>query len=138
MRSLFVTLCILLAAPLAWAGDAIQGEVSFRECKVCHSIIADDGTRIQRGGMVGPNLYGLAGRRAAQIKDFRYSPSLVKAGELGLVWTQEEFTKYLADPMLGYLRSFTNDPKARGRMGFQLEDPKIAADIWAYLVSVAP
>ena len=40
---------VALAAP-AFAGDPAAGENTFKKCKACHSIIAPDGTEIQKGG----------------------------------------------------------------------------------------
>ena len=53
-----------LGAP-AFAGDPAAGEDTFKKCKACHSIIATDGTEIQKGGRTGPNLYGIIGRGVA-------------------------------------------------------------------------
>ena len=68
-----------LAAP-ALAGDVALGEKDFKKCKACHSIVADDGTAIVKGGKVGPNLYGVIGRQIGSLPDFKYGASIVAAG----------------------------------------------------------
>lgn len=37
-----------------------------------------------------------------------------------------------------FLREFTDDPKARGKMTFKVRKEQDAHDLWAYLVSVSP
>ena len=124
------------AAPALAAGDSAEGEKIFLKCRACHEIVSPDGDAIQRGGKVGPNLYGVIGRPAGSSEGFRgYSDSMVAAGEKGLVWEEETFTAYVQDPT-AFLRDYLGDASARGKMTFKLRDGM--ADIHAYLVSVAP
>jgi len=128
----------LLSAP-AFAdatGDAAAGEKVFNKCKACHMITDADGTDIVKGGRTGPNLYGILGRAAAS-GDFKYGDSLTQAGEAGLVWNEEEFVKYVADPK-EYLETYLDKSRARSNMAFKLKDAEDAANVWAYLVSVGP
>ena len=128
-------MAVVLAAP-AWAeGDAAVGEKEFNKCKACHAIIAADGTVIVKGGKVGPDLYGVAGRPAGSFPDYAYGPSLVAAGVKGLVWDEASFVSYVQDPT-GFLRTYLDDPSAKGKMAFKLA--KKGEDVYAYLVSVAP
>lgn len=131
MRLGLIALLSICLVTSAHAADT--GKEAYRKCKACHSVVAPDGEFLIRGGMVGPNLYGIAGRPAASIQDYRYSSSLTQAGELGLVWDQETFTAFVQDPMRGFLAQVTGDPKARGRMGFKLDDPDQIELIWSYL-----
>lgn len=126
-------LAAVLATP-AVAGDPAAGERTWRQCQACHMIVDPAGETIQRGGRQGPNLYGVVGRPAGSIEDFRYSPSMTAAGEAGLVWDEETMTAYLADPT-GFLREYLGDSSARGSMAFQLRSG--AEDMVAYLASVA-
>lgn len=126
---------VVLAASGASAGDPAAGEKVFSKCKVCHSITADDGTVIQKGGKVGPNLYGVIGRQAGTYPDFKYGESLVAAGAAGLVWSEETIAGYDPDPVK-FLTAFLNDPKAKSKMMFKL--PSGADDVAAYLASVGP
>jgi cytochrome c len=135
----FVTTLIaatVLAVPaFADDGDAAKGEKEFNKCKACHSIEAADGTVIVKGSKVGPNLYGVIGRTAGTVEDFKYSDSLKAAGEAGLVWGEDNFAHYLEDPAK-FLKEYLNDPKAKSAMTFKLR--KGGEDIMAYLVSVSP
>jgi cytochrome c len=125
----------LLAAPAFAEGDAAAGEKEFNKCKACHMIVADDGTEIVKGGKVGPNLWGLPGRTAGAVADFKYGDALVAAGEKGLVWDEATFVEYTTDPR-AFLRTYLDDSKAKSNMAFKLA--KGNADIWAYIVSVSP
>ncbi|HEY0212381.1 MAG TPA: cytochrome C, partial [Paenirhodobacter sp.] len=51
----------------AWAGDADAGAKLFTRCKACHSVVAQDGTIVVRGGKVCPNLFGVMGRPLASV-----------------------------------------------------------------------
>ena len=124
-----------LAESHAGSGDAEAGEREFNKCKSCHMIVADDGTEIVRGGRTGPNLYGIIGRQAGSVEDFRYGDSLVAAGEAGLEWNEETFVAYVQDPK-GFLAEYLDDSSARSKMSFRLRSGM--EDVYAYLVSVGP
>ena len=119
----------------AGSGDAEAGEREFNKCKSCHMIVADDGTEIVKGGRTGPNLYGIIGRQAGSVEDFRYGDSLVAAGEAGLEWNEETFVAYVQDPK-GFLAEYLDDSSARSKMSFRLRSGM--EDVYAYLVSVGP
>jgi cytochrome c len=130
-----------LAVPAAYAqdasGDAEAGEKVFNKCKSCHMIVSADGEEIVKGGRTGPNLWGVVGRSAGSYEDFRYGDDIVKAGEEGLDWNEEEFVAYVQDPR-EYLKTFLDDSKAKSKMSFKLRDEEEAANVWAYLASVSP
>jgi cytochrome c len=123
-----------LAAP-AFAGDAAKGEAEFKKCKACHSIIADDGTAIVKGGKVGPNLYGVIGRQVGGVADFAYGDSLKAAGADGTLWDEATLTAYVVDPT-AWLKTKTGDAAAKSKMSFKLA--KGGEDVAAYLASVKP
>tara|TARA_R110002020_G_scaffold176756_10_gene369237 strand:+ start:1428 stop:1877 length:450 start_codon:yes stop_codon:yes gene_type:complete len=125
------------AAAAQDAGDPEKGEKAFNQCRACHSITDADGNDIVKGSAVGPNLYGVAGRVAGTVQDYKYSDSMVEAGEAGLQWNEGDFTVYAQDPT-AFLRSYLDDSKARGKMTFKLRKESDAPDLWAYLVSVGP
>lgn len=136
----------LLAAPMAFAdsheagpsGDAEAGEARFRACIACHVVAdAEGNTLAGRNARTGPNLYAIAGRVAGSIEGFRYSPSMVAAGEAGLVWDEASFVAYLPNPT-NFLREFNDDPRARGAMTPQRVSEEDAANLFAFLVSLAP
>jgi cytochrome c len=124
-----------LCGPALAAGDPAAGEKDFAKCRTCHSIPAADGTVIQKGAKVGPNLYGVVGRPAGSEADFKYSPSMIEAGEKGLVWDEATVVEYVQDPT-AFLKTYLGDDKARGKMTFKLTSGM--EDVAAYLQSVAP
>jgi cytochrome c len=99
----------LLAAGIAHAqGDAKHGQKLFEECHACHAV--------ERGvNGVGPSLYGVFGRRAAELDDFRYSPALKKSG---ITWTPKTLDAYIADPQKAVPANrmpYAGMPEARDR-----------------------
>lgn len=70
-------------------GDPAAGERIFAQCRVCHKVDAS-GT----SGM-GPNLYGVIGRRSGTHSGFRYSPAMVSANK---IWTEAALDAYLLAP----------------------------------------
>jgi cytochrome c len=135
-----MTKFILLAATVAalgapaFAADPAAGEEAFKKCKACHSVVAPDGTEIQKGGRTGPNLHGVIGRAIASDPDFRYGDSLAALGATGAVWDAASFAAYTADPA-GYLKSALGDNGAKSKMSFKLASG--GEDVAAYLVSVS-
>ncbi|EKE74772.1 MULTISPECIES: c-type cytochrome [Oceanibaculum] len=84
-------LATVIFAPQVQAGDAAAGQKVFNKCRACH--VADKETN-----RVGPHLVGIIGRKTASVDGFKYSDGMKAAGEKGLVWTEENFTKYMKDP----------------------------------------
>ncbi|MBM3588302.1 MAG: cytochrome c family protein [Alphaproteobacteria bacterium] len=80
-----------IAAP-AFAQDADAGQRVFNQCRACHTV-----DKVGRNG-VGPNLWGIVGRKAASIEGFRYSSSMRTLAEGGLTWNEERLTAYLTNP----------------------------------------
>lgn len=118
-------------------GNAEEGEGVFKKCKACHAVVADDDTVIQKGGRTGPNLYGISGRTAGTYDGFRYGKSIVETGENGLVWNEEDFVAYVADPKK-FLATKLDTKSAKSKMTYKLKDDQDAIDVWTYLVSVGP
>ena len=133
-RILTASLALLaLAAPAFAAGDAAKGEADFKKCKACHMIVADDGTEIVKGGKVGPNLYGVVGRKVGGVEGFKYKDSIIAVGESGLVWDEAELAAYMTDPK-AWLVEKTGDAAAKTGMTFKQKSKQ--ADLAAYLASV--
>lgn len=138
MKTLTATLFAfaMTSLPALAEGDIDKGEKVFKKCKSCHMVEAADGTVIQKGGKTGPNLWGVVGRAAGTADGFkRYGKDLVAAGEAGLVWDEESFVGWVANPK-DFLRAATDNPKAKAKMTFKLK--KGAEDVYAYLKSVGP
>lgn len=106
----------------ALAGDPGAGEAGFSQCKACHSITAPDGTDVVRGGMIGPNLYGVIGRPIASEPNYleKYSPSIVAAGSTGAGWSEADVAAYVANPS-AWLQAVTGDGAAKSKMSFSLD-----------------
>lgn len=131
----------LLAAP-AFAqeviGNAEAGAKVFAKCQTCHTVANEAGEVLAgKGAKTGPNLYGIAGRKAGSYPEFKYGASLVALGEGGFVWDEASFVEYVSDPSK-FLKAKLNDPKAKGNMSFKLPKEEDAQNVWAYLVSLAP
>ncbi len=122
-----------LATPALAEGDATAGADLFKRCKACHSIVALDGTAIQKGGKTGPNLFGIIGRAVASVADFKYGDSIVAAGAKGLIWDEAMLAAYVTDPT-AWLKEQTGDDKAVAKMTFKMATG--GADIAAYLASI--
>ncbi|KIC19966.1 c-type cytochrome [Leisingera sp. ANG-Vp] len=125
----------LLAAPAFAEGDPAKGEKGFNKCKSCHTVTSDTGDVIVKGGKTGPNLWGIAGRTAGTVDGFKYGKDLVAAGEAGLVWDEEKFVAFTADPKK-FLQAETGSSKAKSKMSFRLK--KGGEDIFAFLSSHGP
>lgn len=98
----------LSTAASAVAQDAANGEKVFNKCKACHAV--GEGA----ANKVGPQLNGIVGRKAASLEGYNYSPAYKKAGEDGLVMTEENIAKWLASPKAfvpGNKMSFVGLPK---------------------------
>ncbi len=133
--SLICGLALAVSTSAAFAGDAAKGESEFKKCKACHSIVADDGTKIVAGGKVGPNLYGVIGRQIGSLDGFAYGDSIKAAGAGGAVWDEASLAVYVADPT-AWLKEKTGDAGAKSKMSFKLA--KGGEDVAAYLASVKP
>lgn len=118
------------------AGDVVAGEEQFnRQCVSCHVIRNDEGVVLAgRSAKAGPNLYGLPGQVLGSAEDFRYGDSIVKAGEAGAVWDEENFVGYVQNPT-DWLRGALDDRRARSKMAYQVRDASQAYDIYAYIAS---
>ncbi len=81
-----------LSAPAFAEGDPEKGESVFKKCRACHAV--GDGAK----NKVGPHLNDVIGRQAGTGEGFKYSSSMIEAGENGLVWTEDNIEAYLRDP----------------------------------------
>jgi cytochrome c len=79
----------LFATGAAQAGDAKKGEAVFQRCAMCHANTKDGGNRI------GPDLFGIVGRKAGTAANFYYSPAMRGAG---FAWTPDKIKAYIANP----------------------------------------
>ena len=114
------SVALAASAGNALAGDAAAGEKTFAKCKACHQI----GETAKNA--VGPNLNGVAGRKAGSAEGYNYSEAMKGSG---LTWDEATFKEFIKNPKA----------KVAGtKMVFQgLAADKDGDDVWAYLSSFA-
>ena len=69
--------------------SAAEGAKVFSKCKACHSITKGGGNKI------GPALWGVLGRKAGSLTDYKYSKAMASYGKS---WTFEEMDGFLTKP----------------------------------------
>ena len=109
-------LAVMITVGSAEAGDEKKGAKVFKKCKACHTI--------KEGGKnkVGPNLYGIVGQKAAQVKGYKYSKAM-KASDV--TWDEATPDKFLTKP---------KKMMKKTKMAFSgLKKEKQRADLIAYL-----
>jgi len=119
MRAIVITLAIALFATTANAGDAANGKIVFGRCAICHTV--------QKGGPngLGPNLFGVAGRKAASLPNFAFSAALKKSG---ITWTPDKLKAWVSAParlVPGTKMAFAG-----------IANPKQVDDVVAYLATL--
>jgi len=121
---------LMLAAfggPAFAEGDAAKGKELFTtKCGICHQVGPGAKT------LVGPELNGIVGRKAASVADFpSYSAGMKKLGDSGWVWTEENIDKWITDPKAMI-------PDSMMALAFQgVPDAGERADIIAYLKTLS-
>jgi cytochrome c len=135
MKRLLPVLALLIAGPAFAEPNAAEGEEDFKKCKSCHSIVAADGTEIQKGGKTGPNLWGILGNPVASSPDFKYGDGILAAKEKGVIWDEEQLTAYLQDPN-AWVKTAAGDDGAKSKMTFKLPKEEDAQDMAAYLATL--
>ena len=80
---------LAMATQAEAGGDATKGKTYFTRCAICHSNASGAPNRI------GPNLFGVVGRKAGAIPGFFYSPAMKKSG---ITWTEDKLEAYIAKP----------------------------------------
>ena len=66
-----------------------DGEKIFKKCAACHSIAKGGGNKI------GPALWGVIGRKAGAVSDYKYSKAIIAHGK---PWSFEEMDGFLKKP----------------------------------------
>ena len=125
LYGLGAALLVALTAPAFAEGDATKGKAAFAKCAICHQIGPGAKT------LVGPELNGVVGRKAASIADYpSYSAGMKKLGAEGYVWTPENIDKWIANPKA----MIPDSPMALAFQG--MPDAGERADVIAYLKTV--
>jgi cytochrome c len=100
------------------SADIKRGETSVKKCQACHTFAKGEPNR------VGPNLYGVVGRKKDAAPGFNYSAAMKKQEGN---WTPEDLDHFLTNPRVaipGTAMSFAGLPRGKER-----------ADVIAYLNS---
>ena len=92
-----------------------------KQCGACHNFQEGQGAK------VGPDLYGVVGRKIASKPGFNYSAALKAKG--GDSWTFDELNKWLKDPRA--------DVPGTAMTFAGLSNEKARADVIAYLNSLS-
>jgi cytochrome c len=99
--------------------DAAVGEKQSKKCMACHNLQEGAGAKI------GPDLYGVVGRKVASAAGFGYSDAMKKKGG---TWTFDELFHFIENPR-GYVTGTA--------MSFAgIKDPQQRADLLVYLNSL--
>jgi len=69
--------------------SAADGAKVFKKCAACHSISQGGGNKI------GPALWGVLGRKAGSVSDYKYSKAMAAYGK---PWSFEEMNGFLIKP----------------------------------------
>jgi len=121
LTSLAGALALTCAAPaIASAQDSAQGRTVFQaNCAVCHQAVSNG------HAMIGPNLWGVVGRRAGSVAGFAYSPTMQHAN---ITWTADQLSAFVQAPT--HVVPGTRMPFAG------LRNPQQAAALSAYLATL--
>lgn len=122
LGTLAVFVPLALSCPAFAAGDAARGAQIFKgTCGVCH--LAQPHPAMSDLAMrIGPNLWGVVGRKAGTGEHFRYSAAMRGSG---VVWTPDRLRPYIHEPQ-------STIPNIR--MSFPgLKDMNQVDDVIAYL-----
>ena len=71
------------------SASATDGEKVFKKCAACHSITKGGANKI------GPALWGVLGRKAGSLSDYKYSKGMIAYGK---EWSFEEMNGFLTKP----------------------------------------
>mgnify|MGYP001254305511 FL=1 len=94
---------------LLTSANASEGEKIFKQCAACHSIAKGGANKI------GPALWGVLGRKAGSVSDYKYSKAMASYGKS---WSFEEMSGFLLKPkewIKGTKMSFMGLKKAKDR-----------------------
>jgi cytochrome c len=122
-RRLFIVAAAVVAPVVCAASskpNVENGKTTFSTmCGVCHSVQKDGGP------IMGPNLLGIGGRKAASEPLFTQYTTALKDSKI--TWNKKTLEKFLVNPM-------TKVPGTS--MPMQIPDDKTRADVVAYLLTL--
>ena len=107
---------------LAHAANSSHGEEIFKTiCAACH-VAVRDASRADLATRIGPNLWGVTGRKAGSYRGYAYSYAMRTSG---ITWTDPQLSRYIAAPQ---------QTVPNVRMNFPgLKNPNDIQDVIAFL-----
>jgi len=119
LRFFLPAAAFILLATSADAADAGNGKTVFARCAICHTV--------QKGGAngLGPNLFGVVGRKSATAPGFMYSGAMKNSG---ITWTADKLKAWITAPA----RLVPGTKMAFGG----ISNPKQVDDVVAYLATL--
>jgi len=88
-RIAIAAMSLVVVASSAQAGDPAKGKTVFQRCAICHRVDQNGGNGL------GPNLFGIVGRKAGTAANFNYSAAMKNSG---ITWTTDKLTAYVEHP----------------------------------------
>tara|TARA_Y100000294_G_C8499609_1_gene314281 strand:+ start:658 stop:1071 length:414 start_codon:yes stop_codon:yes gene_type:complete len=123
MKAIYLLFAVIFFSitlvPVVYAsGDAEQGKIIFKKCKMCHTL----GKGNKYGG--GPDLQGVLGRPAGTFEEYDYSNGIKTYGRKGNTWCEGNLDEFLKNP---------RKKPFKAKMYFRLKKEKDREDVIAYL-----
>jgi cytochrome c2 len=82
---------VVVGAPASEAASSTNGQAVFaRQCSLCHTIGKGEPNRF------GPNLFGIADRKAGRAPGYRYSPAFMALANW--TWSPDGIASFVAAP----------------------------------------
>ena len=105
----FAIMALAMLTTESFAADVAAGKGVFTRCAACH--------RVDKGGAdgLGPNLFGVVGRKVGSRPAFSYSTALKNAA---FVWTPQKLDAWIQHPAAvapGNRMAFAGIPNAKDR-----------------------
>lgn len=91
LSAIVLAAAVLVPLSAEAGGNASQGKSYFARCAICHSNEKGAPNRI------GPNLFGVVGRKAASMPNFFYSAAMKRSN---ITWTEEKLEAYINKPQM--------------------------------------
>ncbi|MGN6517581.1 MAG: c-type cytochrome [Rhizomicrobium sp.] len=89
LKSMGIVGAALMLISQAQAADAAHGAAVFQRCAICHSNSKGAPAKI------GPDLFGVVGRKAGTQANFSYSSAMKNSG---ITWTPDKLEAYVEHP----------------------------------------